>query len=124
MTRPFIAVVCLLLAGGASAAEYCSVIYGDTLVCGRSRERVLVEGVQAPKPNEPGADEARERLARVIGSGEVVIQRKGQDKHGRTLGRVFVDGVRVTQLEVNGQSGRRAARQVTSSIRNSRRSYR
>ena len=117
MARPFIAAFCLLLAGGASAAEYCSAIYGDTLVCGRSRERVLVEGVYAPKPNEPGADEARERLARVIGSGEVVIQRKGQDKHGRTLGRVFVDGNRVTQLDVNGQSGRRSPRQVTSSAK-------
>jgi endonuclease YncB( thermonuclease family) len=69
--------------------------------------------VYAPRLNEPGALEARQRLARLIRSGDLVIQRTGQDKYGRTLGRVFVDGDRITQLDINGQSGRRITRQAT-----------
>jgi len=111
MVRSLLAVTSLVLAAAAWAGEYCSAIAGDTLLC--RGERVLVEGVSAPSRNEPGALEARQRLARLIRSGDLVIQRTGQDKYGRTLGRVFVDGDRITQLDIDGQSGRRITRQAT-----------
>jgi len=104
--RSVLAGLALALAGSASAGERCSAISGDTLGCGR--ERVLVEGLRAPL-DEPGAQEARQRLQRRIQSGELVIERKGRDKWGRTLGRAYVNGKRITQLglDANPKSGRR-----------------
>jgi endonuclease YncB( thermonuclease family) len=93
------------LAGAASAGERCTAIDGGTLQCGR--ERVRVEGLRAPGLNEPGGPEARQRLQRRIQYGEVIIERKGRDKYGRTLGRAFVNGIRITQLEVSPQPNRR-----------------
>lgn len=87
------------MAGSASAGERCSAINGETLGCGR--ERVKLEGLRAPPLEAPGGLEARNRLQRRIQSGELVIERKGRDKWGRTLGRAYVNGRRITQLEVD-----------------------
>ena len=73
-------------------------IDGDTLRCGR--ERVRVDGLHAPELSEPGGQQARQRLQRRIQSGEVIIERKGRDKYGRTLGRLYVDGNRITQADL------------------------
>jgi endonuclease YncB( thermonuclease family) len=98
------AVLAVALAAAASAGERCSAIDGDTLQCGR--ERVRIEGLRAPGLQEPGGPEARQRLQRRIQSGELVIQRKGRDKYGRTLARAYVNGNRITQLDVTPKSGR------------------
>ncbi len=79
--------------------ERCVAISGDTLRCW-GRERVRVEGIHAPSLKAPGGEQARQRLQRRIQAGEVAIQRKGRDKYGRTLGRVFVSGNRITQLDL------------------------
>lgn len=88
-----------LLACNAWAGERCTAIDGSTLRCGS--ERVRVEGIKAPQQGEPGAEQARQRLQRHLQSGEVVVQRKGQDKNGRTLGRLYVNGQRITQSDLN-----------------------
>lgn len=94
------------LAGAAAAGERCSAMDGATLQCGR--ERVRVEGLRAPGLHEPGGQAARERLERRLRSGEVVLERKGRDKYGRTLARVYVNGNRVSQLDVTpGATARR-----------------
>jgi len=102
--RSMLAVLAMALAGAVSAGERCSALDGDTLQCGR--ERVRIEGLHAPDLREPGGEEARQRLQRRIRSGELVIERKGRDKYGRTLGRAYVNGKRITQLEVSPKSGR------------------
>jgi micrococcal nuclease len=97
--------VAIMLAGSAWAAgERCTAIDGNTLRCGG--ERVLVEGIKAPQQGEPGAEAARQRLERRIKAGEVVIQRKGQDRQGRTLARVYVNGNRITQTDVTPTKGK------------------
>jgi endonuclease YncB( thermonuclease family) len=83
----------------AWAGERCSAIDGATLRCGN--ERVRVDGVKAPALNEPGGEQARKRLQQRVRSGEVVIQRGGKDKWGRTLARVYVNGNRITQVDVS-----------------------
>ena len=102
--RSILAALAVVLAGSASAGERCSAINGETLGCGR--ERVKVEGLRAPALEEPGGREARNRLQRRIQSGELVIERKGRDKWGRTLGRAYVNGKRITQLEVDANPKR------------------
>jgi micrococcal nuclease len=89
----------LFLAATVWAGERCVAIDGDTLRCGG--ERVRVDGVHAPELNEPGGQQARRRLQQRIQSGEVVIERKGRDKYGRTLGRLYVNGNRITQTDVS-----------------------
>src|SRR5262245_38328831 len=104
--RAILAGLAMAFAGAAAAGERCSAIDGTTLGCGR--ERVRVEGLRAPPLGEPGGHEARARLQRRIHSGELVIDRKGRDKWGYTLGRAYVNGKRVTQLDVdaNPRGGR------------------
>lgn len=68
-----------------------------------------MQGVYAPELKEPGGQEARQRLQQRINSGEVVIERRGRDKYGRTLGRVYVSGNRITQSDVSAKSGRGSA---------------
>jgi hypothetical protein len=46
---------------------------------------VKIEGIRAPELNQPGGEEARQRLQKRIRSGELVVQRGGTDKYGRTL---------------------------------------
>ena len=97
-----LALAALALAGSAVAGERCSAMDGATLQCGR--ERVKVEGLSAPGLNDPGGRQARERLQRVLRSGEIVLERKGRDKYGRTLARAYVNGNRITQLDLTPRS--------------------
>ena len=106
--RAVLAALAVSLIGAASAGERCTAIDGGTLQCGR--DRVRVEGLRAPGLQDPGGQEARQRLQRRIQSGELVIQRKGRDKYGRTLGRAYVNGDRITQLDVSPRSGRSKSR--------------
>jgi micrococcal nuclease len=99
-----VAALTVLLATCATAGERCAAIDGDTLRCGS--ERVRIEGVHAPELSEPGGQEARQRLQKRIQSGELVIQRGGRDKYGRTLGRVYVNGSRITQIDVSPKAAR------------------
>ncbi len=105
--RSILAGVAVALAGAASAGERCSAFDGSTLQCGR--ERVRVEGLRAPTLNEPGGPEARARLDRRIRQGELVIERQGRDRFGRTLGRIYVNGKRITQLDLEPK-GKQASR--------------
>ena len=106
--RSMLAVLAMALAGAASAGERCSAIDGNTLRCGR--EHVLIEGLRAPGLQQPGGQEARQRLQRRIRAGELVIERKGRDKYGRTLGRAYVNGNRISQLDVSSKSAKGSSR--------------
>lgn len=92
------ALATLLGAAATFAGEWCTAIDGATLRCGG--ERIRVEGLEAPQLGEPGGEQARERLQRRIRSGEVVVQRGGVDRFGRTRARVYVNGDRITQIDV------------------------
>jgi endonuclease YncB( thermonuclease family) len=84
----------LLLVGPALAGERCAALDGGTVQCGR--ERVKIEGISVT-----AGKDARERLQRRLQGGEVVIERRGTDKYGRTLGRLFVGGQRITQADLS-----------------------
>lgn len=97
-----LAAVMVVLALPAWAGERCVAIDGGTLRCGS--ERVRIEDLRAPRLDEPGGEEARQRLQRRIRSGELTIERGNQDKYGRTRARIYVNGNRITQLDVNPKS--------------------
>lgn len=97
------AVIAVLGPAAVFAGEWCTAIDGYTLRCSGG-ERVKVEGIRAPELNQPGGEEARQRLQRRIRSGELVVQRGGTDKYGRTLARVYVNGNRISQMDVTPKS--------------------
>lgn len=97
------AVIAVLGPAAALAGEWCTAIDGYTLRCSGG-ERVKVEGIRAPELNQPGGEEARQRLQRRIRSGELVVRRGGTDKYGRTLARVYVNGNRISQVDVSPKS--------------------
>jgi len=106
--RSILAGLAVVVAGAASAGERCSAFDGTTLQCGR--ERVRVDDLRAPTLNEPGGAEARARLQRRIRQGELVIERGERDRFGRTHARIYVNGKRITQLELEQKPGRRSGR--------------
>jgi endonuclease YncB( thermonuclease family) len=93
--RILIAIV-LTITGTAAANERCRALDGGTLQCGK--ERVKVEGITLTTGKE-----ARLRLQDRISRGEVVIERRGTDKYGRTLGRLYVGGNRITQSDLSAR---------------------
>jgi len=97
-TRYLAAVLISALPFLAWAGERCTAMDGATLQCGR--ERVKVEGISAPELKAPGGQQARQRLQQRLQAGEIVIERRGHDKYGRTLGRLYVNGNRITQIDV------------------------
>jgi endonuclease YncB( thermonuclease family) len=102
--RAILAVLTVAWIGAASAGEHCTATDGITLQC--RRDSVRVEGLRAPGLREPGGPEARQRLQRRIQGGELVIERRGPDRFGRTLGRAYVNGIRITQLELSPKTRR------------------
>lgn len=97
--RASLAAALALAAFTAWAGERCVAIDGATLRC--KGERIRIEGLRAPALGEPGGEAARQRLQRRIQSGEVTIQRGNQDRFGRTRARVYVNGDRITQIDVS-----------------------
>jgi endonuclease YncB( thermonuclease family) len=91
--------ILLFISTSALGGERCRALDGQTLQCGR--EKVLVEGVRAPSLKHPEGEAARQRLQKRISSGELVVERRGFDQWGRTLGRIYVGGNRVSQVDVS-----------------------
>ena len=95
----------LAVGGVAWGGERCAALDGNTLLCGE--ERVLIDGLRQPLLHEPGGETARQLLHRHVQSGELILRRKSQrDRFGRTLARAYVNGDRVTDLDVSMPSGR------------------
>jgi endonuclease YncB( thermonuclease family) len=102
----FIANIIPLLFLGAAQAQplICRAIDGDTIACGE--ERIRLVDIYAPELGEPGGQLAREKLRQRLEAGAIEIRRHGRDRYGRTLGDVYVDGVRVIQRGVGRLGGR------------------
>src|SRR4051794_1259834 len=88
----------------ACAGERCIAIDGDTLVC--NRQKVRVTNVYAAELNEPGGSAAKRQMQTMIASGEVTLRPFGQDRYGRTLAEVYVNGRRIEQADIGPRAGR------------------
>ena len=96
----------LAIAPLSAAAERCIAVDGDTLVC--NHRKIRLTNVYAPELNEPGGHAAKRRLNAIVKSGTVVLRSHGQDRYGRTLAEVYVNGRRVEQADVGPRGGRGA----------------
>lgn len=79
--------------------KHIKVVDGDTIMVGP--ERVRIVGLNAPELKGYSAEAGtatKERLEQLIESGQVAIDRRGQDKYGRTLAEVTVGDQSVAAL--------------------------
>ena len=76
-------------------ARVVAVTDGDTLTveAAGARQRVRLYGIDAPETGQPHGDASRQSLAALVQGKAVELQVVGTDRHGRTVARVFVDGV-------------------------------
>ena len=86
--------------------ERCIAIDGDTLVC--NHQKVRLPNVYAAELNQAGGYAAKRRLQARVTSGEVVLRPFGQDRYGRTLAEVYVNGRRIEQADIGPKAGRGA----------------
>jgi len=68
------------------------VIDGDTFWSKRHNNRIRICGIDCPEKGEPGYQEAKDFLYELLNSGSIRIKKKGIDKYGRILAKVFVNG--------------------------------
>jgi hypothetical protein len=105
MSRALVfAVLCWPLA--LVAGERCLAIDGDTLVC--NHRKVRLTNVFAAELNQTGGYAAKRRLQLIVSSGEVVLRPFGQDRYGRMLAEVYVNGRRIEQADIGPRAGRGA----------------
>lgn len=74
---------------------------GDTLRCLTDEHRLLkvrLDQIDAPERGQDFAQVARRRLAALVAGRQVRLQVRGEDRYGRTVARVRVDG-----LDVNAE---------------------
>src|SRR5882672_11214355 len=105
MRIALLTLACLCPLGGI-AGERCIAIDGDTLVC--NHQKVRLTNVYAAELNAAGGREAKRRLQMLIASGEVALRPFGQDRYGRTLAEVYVNGRRIEQADIGPRAGRGA----------------
>ena len=91
---------------GVFAGERCIAIDGDTLVC--NHRKVRLANVYAAELNQPAGRAAKRRLQAFVTSGDVLLRPLGQDRYGRTLAEVYVNGRRIDQSDIGPRMGRGA----------------
>lgn len=107
MSRIAAAIVLSLASSTSLAGERCIAIDGDTLVC--NHRKIRLTNVYAAELRQPGGAEAKRRMQALIRSGEVTIQPHGEDRYGRTLAEVYVNGRRIEQDDIGPRAGNGAA---------------
>lgn len=92
-----------LLVAAPALAERCRAADGDSLRCGA--ERVRLQDVYAAELNEQGGRAAKRNLAAIVDGREIRLARHGQDRYGRTLADVYVNGRKVEQRDIGPRAG-------------------
>lgn len=67
--------------------------------------RVRLHGIEAPEPDQPYGDNARETLTATIAGQTVRIVSHGNDEHGWTIGDIYHEGTRGNLALVQGGLG-------------------
>lgn len=95
----------LLLPALSVAGERCIAVDGDTLVCNRQKVRLV--NVDAAELTQAGGAAAKQRLQALVRNRIVTLKPQGQDRYGRLLAEVYVDGRRIEQADIGPLRRRR-----------------
>jgi endonuclease YncB( thermonuclease family) len=102
--RPLLAIALTAAALSVHGGERCIAIDGDTLVC--NRQKVRLTNVYAAELDQPGGRAAKQRLRKLVSSGNVTLRPLGADRYGRVLAEVYVNGRRIEQNDIGPRAGR------------------
>lgn len=94
MAKATIIALMAWLACAPAQAQSLRVVDGDTIVL--DGERVRIFGLDCPELRNRGGVEARTALERLLRGATVHLKRRGRDRYGRTVAKVFLDGRDVT----------------------------
>lgn len=68
------------------------ILDGDTFETSSRKNPVRLANVDTPEKGEPGYQQAKDALERLIGGREVLIDTKARDNYGRSVANVKVGG--------------------------------
>jgi micrococcal nuclease len=92
----------LLIPKGETATGRCVGVHdGDSLTLlldtpdGKRQAKIRLDGIDAPELGQPFSRVSRTCLADMVFERECVVESRGPDKYGRTVGRISVDGADV-----------------------------
>lgn len=95
-----LATVIVSMTSAASAASNVVIVDGDTIAIGHERIRIL--SIDTPETFRSRCEnelvlglQAKERLRELLDSGDIRIERDGQDRYRRTLANIFVGSIDV-----------------------------
>lgn len=101
--------VCLLLALGCTVhaetvtGRVVGVLDGDTidvLDAGKVQHRIRLSGIDAPEKKQPFGNRSKESLSALAFDKIVDVETKKQDRYGRQIGKVLVNGQDVNLVQV------------------------
>jgi endonuclease YncB( thermonuclease family) len=95
ITAALLAVVPQLLAAEPVEWRVVNVADGDTITClddGKTQHRIRIDGIDAPERGQPFGNVARDRMAALAKGKTATIHGHGNDRYGRLLAAVEVDG--------------------------------
>ena len=89
-----------LMAGAPAGDLSCrvtAVLDGDTADCydGREKYRIRLNHIDAPEKSQPFGRASKRNLSDMIYGKTVTAEIEGQDRYGRYLGVIYIDGVNV-----------------------------
>ena len=82
-------------------AKVVAIADGDTVTVlrGQKQIRVRLEGIDAPERSQAFGTRAKDSLADLVAGKVVTVRRTGTDQYGRTIARLFVDQIDVSQVQ-------------------------
>ncbi len=80
-----------------------SILDGDTIKV-ESSERIVYQvrlaGIDAPEKNQAFGEEAKQNLIRLVLGKSVVVHAHKNDRYGRLVGKVFLDGADMSLMQI------------------------
>lgn len=100
--------LCLCLAVLPATAEelhgkVVGVTDGDTITvldADKGQHKIRLAGIDAPEKNQPFGQRSKESLAELVAGKDVTVVTHKQDRHGRDVGQVLLDGRDVNRVQV------------------------
>lgn len=107
--RPFIMAASLLLANTSVAdtlmGRVVGVSDGDTVTVldvANTQFKIRLMGIDAPEKKQAFGQKSKEHLSDLVFNKQVAVEYTKQDKYGRTIGQIFVDGIDANLEQVKG----------------------
>ena len=77
---------------------------GDTITvldANRQQHKIRLAGIDAPEKAQPFGDRSKQSLSELVFDKQVVVESNKQDRYGRTVGKVLVNGMDANLAQVN-----------------------